>query len=85
MRLENNISQNYNGYHSGFMDGELLAKKKGEKYECAECGLVIVVEDPCGCEPCDLICCSVPMKPVAAGASKAKAKTKAKPKPKAKK
>ena len=58
-----------------------MAKKKGEKYECEECGLVIVVEDPCGCEPCDLICCSVPMKP----AKVEKAKAKAKPKPKAKK
>jgi hypothetical protein len=53
-----------------------LAKKKGEKYKCEECGLVVVVEDPCGCESCDLICCSVPMKPVKAAKAKVKPKTK---------
>ena len=41
-----------------------MAKKKGEKYKCEKCGLVIVVEDACGCGECDLICCNVPMKPV---------------------
>jgi hypothetical protein len=55
--------------------------KKGEKYKCENCGLVVLVEDPCACEPCELVCCSVPMTPV-----KAKAKAKAKPaKAKAKK
>jgi len=53
-----------------------LAKKKGEKYECEECGLVVLVEDPCGCEACELVCCEKPMKPVKA------TKAKAKPKPK---
>jgi hypothetical protein len=53
-----------------------LAKKKGEKYKCEECGLVVVVEDPCGCEPCDLICCGAPLKPVKAAKVKAKPKTK---------
>jgi hypothetical protein len=61
---------------------ELLANKKGEKYKCEECGLVVLVEDPCGCEACDLICCSVPMKPVKATTAKVKAKPKAKPKTK---
>jgi hypothetical protein len=50
--------------------------KKGEKYKCDECGLVVVVSDPCGCSTCDLICCGVPMKPV---------KAKTKPEAKAKK
>jgi hypothetical protein len=59
-----------------------LASKKGEKYVCEECGLVIAIEDPCGCEAIELFCCSVPMKPVIA--KKAKAKPKAKPKAKAK-
>jgi len=36
--------------------------KKGDKYECSECGLVVLVADSCGCSPCDLICCGVPMK-----------------------
>jgi hypothetical protein len=51
--------------------------KKGEKYKCEECGLIVVVEDPCGCETVELLCCEVPMKPV-----KAAAKPKAKPKTK---
>ncbi len=42
--------------------------KKGTKYECEECGLVVVVDEACGCQACDLICCSEPMKEVKAGA-----------------
>jgi hypothetical protein len=65
-----------------------LLAKKGEKYQCDECGLIVVVEDPCGCETVELICCEAPMKPVKASAKakpKAKAKTKqAKPKTKKK-
>jgi hypothetical protein len=57
---------------------ELLAKK-GEKYKCEECGLIVVVEDPCSCETVELLCCKMPMKPV-----KAAAKPKAKPKTKKK-
>ncbi|MCX8182343.1 MAG: hypothetical protein N3D12_04435 [Candidatus Methanomethyliaceae archaeon] len=37
---------------------------KGDMYKCEECGLVVVVEDPCGCATVDLICCEVPMKKV---------------------
>ena len=66
--------------------------KKGEKYKCSECGLIVVVDDPCGCEAVELICCEAPMQPVKAAAKpKPKAKAKAKPKvaakakPKAKK
>ena len=58
--------------------------KKGEKYKCKECGLVIVIEDPCGCEEGELICCEAPMKPAKAKA-RAKSKVKAKAKPKTKK
>jgi hypothetical protein len=58
--------------------------KKGEKYKCEECGLIVVVEDnPCGREAIELLCCKVPMKPVKA-ATKAKPKAKAKPKTKKK-
>jgi hypothetical protein len=60
-----------------------LASKKGEKYKCEECGLVVVVEDPCGCEVVKLMCCEAPMKPVKK-AAKAKPKTKSKTKKKAK-
>jgi hypothetical protein len=41
-----------------------MATKKGTKYECEECGVVVVVEDACGCTTCDLICCDAPMKEV---------------------
>ena len=51
--------------------------KKGAKYKCNTCGVVVVVDEACGCTPCDLICCDIPMKEV-----KAKAKPKAKPKAK---
>jgi len=55
--------------------------KKGEKYKCEECGLIVVVEDPCGCQAVELMCCEASMKPVKA-ASKAKPKAKAKVKKK---
>jgi hypothetical protein len=59
--------------------------KKGEKYKCEECELVVVIEDPCGCEEVELICCDAPMKPAKAKAkTKSKAKAKAKPKTKKK-
>lgn len=61
---------------------KLLASKKGEKYKCEECGLIVVVEDPCGCEVVELMCCEAPMKPVKK-AVKAKPKTKSKTKKKA--
>lgn len=57
--------------------------KKGDKYQCDTCGVVLVVEDPCSCAACDVICCGAPMKPVksarpaktAAAAKAAPAKT----------
>ena len=58
----------------------LLVKKKGEKYECEDCGLVVLIEDPCGCETCELVCCDKPMKLATKGA-KPKAKPKAKTPP----
>ena len=37
--------------------------KKGAKYSCAVCGLVVSVDTVCDCvDVCDLICCSKPMK-----------------------
>ena len=41
------------------------AKKtaKGDSYNCEVCGLVVTVDEACGCaEVCDIICCSKPMK-----------------------
>jgi hypothetical protein len=48
----------------------MMAKKKGSKYKCEECGLVVVVDELCGCETCDLICCDVQMKEVKPKAKK---------------
>lgn len=59
-----------------------MAKKKGEEYKCEECGLVVVVENPCECdESCELVCCQEPMKPLKA-ATKAAPASKASEKPK---
>ena len=57
-----------------------MVKKKGEEYECEECGLVILVENPCECgEGCQITCCEKPMKQVKAttksNVSKATVKT----------
>ncbi len=51
-----------------------MAKNKGEKYQCDECGLVVLVEDPCGCTNECLICCDEPMKPVKAAKETVKPK-----------
>jgi hypothetical protein len=65
----------------GFLEGDFLAKKKGEQYKCDECGLVVLIENPCECEEaCELICCEEPMKPVKASAKSAASKAPAKPK-----
>jgi hypothetical protein len=35
---------------------------KGETYECSSCGLVVVVDQDCGCaDACDIVCCGEPM------------------------
>jgi len=56
-------------------------KKKGEKYECKECGMVVVVEDVCDCDECDIICCGSPMKRVPARPAKKAARKTAARKP----
>jgi len=38
--------------------------KKGKKYKCETCGLVVTVDKDCGCAECDLICCGAPLKEV---------------------
>ena len=38
-------------------------KKAGDQYLCESCGLAVTVDEPCCCiNPCDLICCDLPMK-----------------------
>ena len=37
--------------------------KKGGKLVCGQCGLVVTVDEACGCvDVCDLICCGKAMK-----------------------
>lgn len=37
--------------------------KKGDTYQCTVCGLVVTVDEACGCvDACDIICCEKPMK-----------------------
>jgi hypothetical protein len=36
--------------------------KKGEKYECETCGVILIVDEVCDCAPCDIVCCGAPMK-----------------------
>jgi len=60
-------------------DNAMPKAKEGDLYSCEECGMVVAVEDPCGCSTCELICCDVPMKKETrkkAAASKAKAAPK---------
>jgi len=38
------------------------ATRKGTKYGCKACGLVVSVVDDCGCATMDLVCCNTPMK-----------------------
>ncbi len=62
-----------------------MAKKKGEKYECPDCGMVVIVDDCCECDECDVVCCGVPMELMEKKPKKAPAKSaKKKPKVKAK-
>ncbi len=38
--------------------------KKGDKYSCTSCGLMVTVDELCGCvDFCDIMCCGAPMKP----------------------
>lgn len=38
--------------------------KKGSRYTCSVCGLVLTVDNVCGCvDACDIICCGKEMQP----------------------
>jgi len=46
---------------------------KGESYSCDVCGLVVTVDEVCGCiEACDIVCCGKPMKEKTAKSKAAK-------------
>jgi hypothetical protein len=37
--------------------------KKGDRFGCSVCGMVVSVDETCGCvDTCDIICCDEPMK-----------------------
>ena len=48
--------------------------KKGDKYKCEDCGIVLLVDNACGCGPCDIVCCGEPMKKVEEKPTKPEAK-----------
>ena len=50
--------------------------KKGEYLSCKVCGLVVVVDEACGCAATEILCCKKPM-------AKGKPATKKKPPAKA--
>lgn len=38
------------------------AMAKGQSYSCEVCGLVVTVDEVCGCvDVCDIVCCGEPM------------------------
>jgi len=38
--------------------------KKGSQYACSDCGMIVTIDNDCGCaQGCDLICCGEPMSP----------------------
>lgn len=37
--------------------------KQGDRYECSVCGLVVTIDEECGCvDTCDIICCGKPLR-----------------------
>ncbi len=52
--------------------------KKGDLLSCKVCGLVVSVDEACGCATTDVICCGKPMASGKVAANKAKKKAAAK-------
>jgi hypothetical protein len=52
--------------------------KKGEYLSCDVCGLVVVVDEECGCATAGVVCCAKPMAQGKAAANRAKKKVVAK-------
>ncbi len=48
--------------------------KKGDVFSCEVCGIILAVDESCGCATCDLICCGQPMAKGKASAKKARKK-----------
>jgi hypothetical protein len=62
-------------------ESDMPKAKEGDLYGCEECGMVVCIEDPCGCIDCELFCCDVPMTKKA-GTTKKAASSKARTAPK---
>ena len=41
--------------------GDEALVKRGDKFRCMDCGIIIEISELCDCEMCDLICCDLPM------------------------
>ncbi len=41
-----------------------MKHKKGSKYICDACGVVVTVDEPCACDPCGISCCGETMRAV---------------------
>ncbi len=39
-----------------------IKTKKGMRYVCDSCGLIVTVDKACLCDPCQIICCGQEMK-----------------------
>jgi hypothetical protein len=48
--------------------------KQGDLFSCGECGLIVTVDQACGCASADLICCKQPMAKGKLAANKARNK-----------
>jgi hypothetical protein len=52
-----------------------MAKVKlGDLFSCTECGLVVVVDETCGCAATEIVCCDQPMAKGKLAADKARKK-----------
>jgi hypothetical protein len=46
------------------------ASRVGAKFSCVDCGLIVTVDQDCGCAVVDLVCCGLPMKKKRAASKK---------------
>ncbi len=49
--------------------------KQGDSLSCSACGLIVVVDEVCGCEETVVVCCDQPMVKGKLAASKARKKS----------
>ncbi len=52
--------------------------KQGDLFSCVECGLIVVVDEACGCAAAEIVCCDLPMAKGKLAADKAKKKAASK-------